>query len=70
MARFLAYTGAGPNPADIAGYGGYQGLVGAGTKFAHFYCSFMVAPGMYYRIAADQGAGNIVALNIWVEIHL
>ena len=70
MARFVAYTGAGPNPGDVAGYGGYQGLAGAGTKFAHFYIEFLVAPGMYYRVAADQGVGNIVALNSWIEIEL
>ena len=70
MARFIATTGAGPNPGDVAGYGGYQGLVGAGTSFAHFYVEFMVAPGQYYAVAADQGVGNVVALNIWVEIEL
>ena len=69
-ARFVAYTGAGPNPADVAGYGGFRGLAGSGTDFAHFYIEFMVEPGQYYRVAANQGAGNVVALNIWVEIEL
>jgi len=70
QARFVAYTGAGPNPADVAGYGGFRALAGAGTGFAHFYLEFMVEPGQYYRVAADQGAGNVVALNVWVEIEL
>ena len=70
MARFVAYTGAGPNPANVAGYGGLRGLAGAGTGFEHFYLAFMVEPGQYYRVAADQGAGNVVALNIWIEIEL
>jgi len=70
-ARFVAYTG--PTIllcADVSGYGGHRGLAGAGTGFAHFYLEFMVEPGQYYRVAADQGAGNVVALNIWVEIEL
>ena len=72
MARFVAYTGpgGGPNPGDVAGYGGYRGLVGSGVQFGHFYTAFLVPPGIYYRVAMDQGAGNTVALNIWVEIWL
>lgn len=69
-ARFVAYTGPGANPAGVSGYGGYRGLAGSGVQFGHFYTAFLVAPGLYYRVAADQGAGNTVALNIWVEIEL
>lgn len=69
-ARYVAYTGAGPNPADVAGYGGFRGAAGIPPCFAHFYTEFMVAPGQYYRVAMDQGAGNMVALNIWIEVWL
>ena len=69
-ARFVAYTGATALPADVAGYGGFRALAGAGTGFEHYYTAFLVAPSQYYRVAADQGAGNVVALNIWVEIQL
>ena len=69
-ARFVAYTGAGPNPADVAGYGGFWAQAGTAIQHAHFYLEFMVEPGQYYRVAANQGAGNVVALNIWVEIEL
>jgi len=70
-ARFVAYTG--PTVllcTEVGGYGGFRGLAGAGTGYGHFYTEFMVPPGQYYRVAADQGAGNVVALNIWVEINL
>ncbi len=71
-ARFVAYTGpgGGPNPGDVAGYGGFRGGPGMTPCFAHFFTEFMVPPGIYYRVAADVGAANIVALNIWVEIEL
>jgi len=69
-ARFVAYTGVGANPADLAAYGGFRGLAGSAVQFAHFFAEFMVDPGLYYRVAADQGVGNVVALNIWVEIEL
>lgn len=69
-ARFVAYTGAGPNPIDVAAYGGFRGGAGMTPCFAHFYTEFMVGPGLYYRVAADVGAANVVALNIWVEIEL
>lgn len=69
-ARFVAYTGAGPNPIDVAAYGGFRGGPGMTPCFAHFFTEFMVSPGIFYRVAADQGVGNVVALNIWVEIEL
>ncbi len=69
-ARYVAYTGVGPNPIDVAGYGGFRGAAGIPPCFAHFYCEFLVPPGQYYRVAMDQGAGNTVALNIWVEMEL
>lgn len=69
-ARFVAYTGVGANPTDVSGYGGFRGLAGTAQQFAHFYLEFLVEPGLYYRVAADQGVGNTVALNIWVEIEL
>ena len=69
-ARFVAYTGAGANPADVAGYGGFLGGAGTTPCFAHFYTEFMVAPGQYYRVAIDAGPASVVALNIWVEIEL
>jgi len=69
-ARFVAFTGLGPNPANVSGYGGFIGLVGSAVQYAHFYLEFMVEPGQYFRVAADQGVGNVVALNIWVELEL
>lgn len=70
MSRIIAYTGAGPLPADVAGYGGYFGMPGSSVQYAHFFLEFMVAPGQYYRVVADQGVGNFIGLNIWVEIWL
>lgn len=70
MARAVAYTGAGPLPADVSGYGGFFGMAGSSVQMAHFYLEFMVGPGQYYRVAADPGVGNVVNLNIWVEIWL
>ena len=69
-ARYVAYTGAGGNPIDVAGYGGFRGAPGMTPCFAHFYTEFMVAPGQFYRVGVDVGAANVVALNIWVEINL
>ena len=69
-ARAIGYTGIGPNPVNVEGYSGFRGLAGAGTGFCHFYLEVMVQPGLYYRVAADIGAGNAVALNTWVEIQL
>jgi hypothetical protein len=70
FARIVGYTGAGANPVDVAGYAGFFGMAGSAVQMAHFYLEFMVAPGLYYRVAADQGVGNLVQLNIWVEINL
>ena len=70
-ARFVAYTGlTALTTINVAGYGGFRGAAGIPPCFAHFYTEFMVAPGQYYRVAMDQGVGNTVALNIWVEIEL
>ncbi len=70
-ARFVAYTGATAlTTGDVAGYGGFRGAVAMTRCYAHFYAEFMVSPGQFYRVAADVGIGNTVALNIWVEINL
>lgn len=70
-ARYIAYTGpTALTTTDVAGYGGFQGAVAMTRCFAHFYTEFMVAPGLFYRVAMDQGVGNTVGLNIWVEIEL
>ena len=69
-ARAIGYTGAGANPANTEAYAGYRGVAGSSVQYAHFYLEFMVQPGLFYRVAADQGVGNVVALNEWVEIEL